>query len=868
MSKQLLKSLTKLTMSEDNSFPGSYKFPINFRWLLLMAWRDSRRNRSRLFLFISSIILGIAALVAIYSFEYNLRQDMDGQAKSLLGADLVIETNRTVKNEALPMLMSLGDELSEERTFASMIYFPKSQGTRLVNVRALKGAYPYYGEIETDPISASRAFRDGQQALVDKTLMLQFDAKVGDSIKVGELTFLISGVLNKAPGQTGFAASVAPIVYIPLNYLDQTGLSQKGSRINYNFYYKFGNDVDVEKLVKKLEPRLEKAELDFETIESRKENTGRSFEDLTEFLALVGFVALLLGCIGVASAIHIYIREKINTIAVLRCLGASSKQAFIIYLIQIVGIGLIGSLIGALLGTFIQQFLPVVLKDFLPVQITASISWAAIAQGILLGLIISILFALLPLVSVRNISPLNTLRLSFQETSLFKDPVKWLVYILILLFVFVFTYLQIGSIRKAVYFTGGVLTAFIVLSALAYSMMWMARRFFPSSWSYLWRQGFANLFRPNNQTLILVVSIGLGTAFICTLFFVQGILINRVTMSSSKNQPNMVLFDIQNDQVKAVSDLTKSMNLPVIQEVPIVNMRMTQIKGRNAASYKKDSTDWSVVRALEREYRVTYRDSLSDSEKILEGKWAGSVKPGEPVYVSLEDGFARRIGVTIGDKLTFNVQGAPLTAIVGSTRKVDWNRIQTNFLLIFPSGVLEEAPQFHVLLTRVASNEVSANFQRTIVKTYPNISMIDLGLVLSVLDEILTKMGFVIRFMAAFSIVTGLIVLIASVLISKYQRIRESVLLRTLGASRKQILVITALEYFFLGALAAGAGIILSLIASWGLAKFSFETTFTPEMLPVVFLFLLITSLTVMIGLFNSRGILNKPPLEVLRSEV
>ena len=868
MNKRLLKSLTKLTMSEDNSFPGSYKFPINFRWLLLMAWRDSRRNRSRLFLFISSIILGIAALVAIYSFEYNLRQDMDGQAKSLLGADLVIETNRTVKKEALPMLMSLGGELSEERTFASMIYFPKSQGTRLVNVRALKGTYPYYGEIETDPISASRAFRDGQEALVDKTLMLQFDAKVGDSIKVGELTFLISGVLNKAPGQTGFAASVAPIVYIPLNYLDQTGLSQKGSRINYNFYYKFGNDVNVEKLVKKLEPRLEKAELDYETIESRKENTGRSFEDLTEFLALVGFVALLLGCIGVASAIHIYIREKINTIAVLRCLGASSKQAFIIYLIQIVGIGLIGSLIGALLGTFIQQFLPVILKDFLPVEITASISWAAIAQGILLGLIISILFALLPLVSVRNISPLNTLRLSFQETSLFKDPVKWLVYILILLFVFVFTYLQVESIRKAVYFTGGVLTAFIVLSALAYAMMWMARRFFPSSWSYLWRQGFANLFRPNNQTLILVVSIGLGTAFICTLFFVQGILINRVTMSSSKNQPNMVLFDIQNDQVKAVSDLTKSMNLPVIQEVPIVNMRMTQIKGRNAASYKKDSTDWSVVRALEREYRVTYRDSLSDSEKILEGKFSGRVKPGEPVYVSLEDGFARRIGVTIGDKLTFNVQGAPLTAIVGSTRKVDWNRIQTNFLLIFPSGVLEEAPQFHVLLTRVASNEVSANFQRTIVKTYPNISMIDLGLVLSVLDEILTKMGFVIRFMAAFSIVTGLIVLIASVLISKYQRIRESVLLRTLGASRKQILVITALEYFFLGALAAGAGIILSLIASWGLAKFSFETTFTPDVLPVVFLFLLITSLTVMIGLFNSRGILNKPPLEVLRSEV
>lgn len=856
-------------MSEVNeAAAGQYKSPLNFRWLLLMAWRDSRRNRSRLFLFISSIILGIAALVAIYSFEYNLRKDIDSQAKSLLGADLVIETNKTVKEEAMPLLGSLGKERSEERAFASMIYFPRNQGTRLVNVRALSGEYPYYGEIETSPAAASRTFRLGKSALVDKTLMLQFDVKPGDSIKVGEVTFQIAGVLNKAPGQTSFSASVAPIVYIPLSYLDETGLSQKGSRITYNFYYKFPEDVDVGKLVKKLEPRLEKAELDYETIESRKENTGRSFEDLTEFLALVGFIALLLGCIGVASAIHIYIREKINTIAVLRCLGASSWQAFLIYLIQIIGIGLIGSVIGAILGTLIQQFLPMVLGDFLPVKITVAISWAAIAQGILLGLIISILFALLPLISVRNISPLNTLRLSFQESSLFKDPVKWLVYFIIVLFVFGFTYLQMGSLKKTVLFTSGVLAGFVVLAALAFAMMWLARRFFPSSWSYLWRQGFANLFRPNNQTLILVVSIGLGTAFICTLFFVQGILINRVTLSSSKNQPNMVLFDIQSNQKQSVADLTRSMNLPVLQEVPIVNMRMTEIKGRNAASYKKDSVAWGAMRGLEREYRVTYRDSLSDSEEIVDGKWIGNAEPGKPVYVSIEDGYAKRIGVKVGDELKFNVQGAPLKAIVGSTRKVDWNRIQTNFILIFPAGVLEDAPQFHVLLTQVSSNELSAKYQQAVVRAFPNISMIDLGLVLSVLDEILDKMGFVIRFMAAFSIITGLIVLIASVLISKYQRIRESVLLRTLGASRKQILVITALEYFFLGALAAGAGIVLSFLASWALAKFSFETSFTPEMLPVLFLFLLITSLTVMIGLFNSRGVLNRPPLEVLRSEV
>lgn len=856
-------------MSELNSIPTTEKGgSMNIKWLLLMAWRDSRRNRSRLFLFISSIILGIAALVAIYSFEYNLKKDVDSQAKSLLGADLVVETNKAVAPKALKMLQELGDERSEERAFASMIYFPKSEGTRLVNVRALSGQYPFYGEIETSPANASRTFRDKQSALVDKTLMLQFNAQVGDSIKVGELTFEIAGVLNKAPGQTGFASSVAPIVYIPLSYLEQTGLSQKGSRITYNFYYKFSESVDIKKLTKKLEPELEKAELDYETIESRKENTGRSFENLTEFLALVGFIALLLGCIGVASAIHIYIREKINTIAILRCLGVSSKQAFFIYLIQIIGIGFIGSTLGALLGTLIQRVLPSVLADFLPVQITSTISWLAITQGIILGLIISILFALLPLVSVRNISPLNTLRLSFQETSLFKDPLKWLVYFLIVLFVFGFSYLQMSSLKQTFFFTLGVLFAFLVLAALAYALMWLTRRFFPSSWSYLWRQGFANLFRPNNQTLILVVSIGLGTAFISTLFLVQGILINSVTLSSSKNQPNMLLFDIQTDQKVAVSNLTKSIGLKVIQEVPIVNLRITEINGRTATDFKKDSLNKAAIRALDREFRVTYRDSLSDSEEIIEGEWNGKVEAGKPIYVSIEDDYARRIGVKVGDELKFNVQGAPLKAIIGSTRKVDWNRIQTNFLLIFPTGVLEAAPQFHVLLTRVPSNEVSAKYQQAVVRDFPNISMIDLGLVLSVLDEILDKMGFVIRFMAAFSIITGLIVLISSVLISKYQRIRESVLLRTIGASRKQILIITALEYFFLGALAAGAGIILSLLASWALSVFSFETSFQPEMLPIIILFLFISTLTVIIGLFNSRGILNRPPLEVLRTEL
>jgi putative ABC transport system permease protein len=853
-----------ISKNELNNFNKGLNFP----WLAKMAWRDSRRNRSRLLLFISSIILGIAALVAIYSLGNNLHDEVNNQAASLLGADLEVSGNQPATPEIKNIVDSLGDRRSEERSFASMVLFTKNGGTRLVQVRALEGEFPYYGSLETSPESAGMSFRSRQQALVDETLMMQYGANKGDSIKVGEVTFAIAGTLLNAPGQTGFSASIAPIVYIPLRYLKQTGLSQKGSRISYHYFFKYDHQADIQKLMDRMKPRLEANDLNYETIESQKEDTGRSFSDLTRFLSLVGFIALLLGCTGVASAVHVYVREKINGIAILRCLGVKASQAFIIYLIQIVAIGFIGSFIGAALGIVIQQFLPIIIKDFLPVKITTTISWTAVLQGMILGIIISVLFALLPLLSIRKISPLNALRISFEPPQLRPDSIKWLVYALIVLFVYGFTYMQMANWKQALSFTAGIAAALLILTTIARALMWMVRRFFPSSWNYLWRQGLANLYRPNNQTTILIISIGLGTALICTLFFVQSILINRVSLSSGVNQPNIVLFDIQSSQKQGVSDLARKYGLPVKETIPIVNMRLEEVNGITAAQVKKDSSIRFSRRLFNREYRVTYRDSLTSSEKIIAGTWKGVADSIDIPAISLEQNFARRNNVHIGDTMAFNVQGAVMRTIVGSLREVNWKGIQTNFLVIFPKGLLEEAPQFHVLLTRVPSQQVSARFQHAMVKQYPNVSIIDLGLVLHVLDDLMDKISFVIRFMAGFSIVTGIVVLIASVLISKYQRLQESVLLRTLGASRKQIFTITALEYFFLGALAATTGILLALAASWALALYTFDTSFNPRLAPVLILFVLVCMLTVLTGLANSRGLLSRSPLEVLRQEV
>jgi putative ABC transport system permease protein len=842
------------------------KRKINIPWLFKMAWRDSRQQRSRLFLFISAILFGIAALVAIYSFRYNIENDINNQAATLVGADLVISSNQPVEPSMQPLLDSVGQTRSEERSFASMVYFPKSQGTRLVQVRALHGGFPYYGQIETMPAAAAGQFRDGQKALVDRMLILQFNVHTGDSIKVGNLSFLIAGILNKAPGQTGISTSVAPIVYIPLQYLQQTGLTKKGSRINYSFYYKLPQRTNADQLVKKIDSRLDKAEMNYETVETRKENTGRSFEDLTRFLSLVGFIALLLGCVGVASAIHIYIREKIATIAIMRCLGVRASEAFLIFLIQIVAIGFVGSVIGAVLGTSIQHLLPFLLKDFLPFTISVNISWLAILQGILLGVTISILFALLPLISIRNISPLNTLRMSYEELNLAKDPLRWLVYGLILSFIILFTFFQLNNWPETLFFTLGLIIAFLILALVAWALMHFMKLLLKASWSYLPRQGFANLYRPNNQTITLIVSIGLSTAFICTLFFIQQIVINQVTLSTGANQPNMLLFDIQSSQEKAVAELTKKQGLPVIQQVPIVTLRLEKVNGKTAADIKKDSLSKVSSKAFANEYRVTYRDSLTQSEKVIDGVWSGKVTPGWDIPVSIEESFSKRTHIVLGDHLIFNVQGVMMPTVVGSIRKVNWNKIQTNFQVVFPAGVLEDAPQFHVLLTHVPSAGASARFQQTIVRQFPNVVAIDLGQVITVVDELLTKIGYVIQFMSAFSIITGLIVLIASVRISKYQRIKESVLLRSLGASGKQIFAITAYEYLFLGILSALTGILIAMAATWLLAKYSFEVSYGINYLLAIAIFLGISLLTVLIGLLNSRSALNNSPLEILRS--
>lgn len=844
-----------------------------FLFLAKTALRDSRKNRGKLFMFMSSIILGIMALVAINSFNYNLVKDIDNQTKSVLGADIMVEGKKAMPAHLKVVLDSVPGERASQMEFFSMAVIgdgSEEDETQFTRIKAIEGGFPFYGSLVTEPKDAKSRYQAEGGALVDDALMFEHELAVGDSIRLGQQSFPITGRLMNSFGSISLGASFAPSIYIDQRYVEATGLVQLGSMVEYKYFIKTPEDFDREEWdnsAARMEP-FHSEDFRVTTIEDQKRNLNRAFSFLNSFLNLVALVALLLGCIGVASSVFIYIKSKIPSIAILRCLGMTGNQAFMVYFLQIFVLGFIGVLIGTALGSGLQLALPVLLKDILPYEVNLTISWKAVIQGLTIGTIVTSLFALVPLLSVRLISPLRTLRSSFDDDVAPRDPLKWLAYAGIVGALFSFLWTLTEDLRTSLFFTLGLLLSFFLLYAVSGGIMWLVRKYFPTNWNFVLRQGLSNLYRPNNQTRTLIVSIGLGTAILTLLFTIQGLILSNVQSMDAGNQPNMILYSIETDQKAEVAEITRSMDMPVVQEVPIVTMKLAGWKGKTKSEWMQDTTRRAERWVVHREARVTYRDSLESDETLIAGEYTGSVAAGDTVFVSLDKSWAESLDVWLGDELVWNVQGALITTYVSSIREIEFRSMRTRFFVLFPNGVLEDAPQFHVLVTKTPSNEVMAAYRRAVVKAFPNVSVVDLGSILTTLSDILSKISYIIKFMAGFSILTGLIVLISSLLLSKFQRIRESVLLRTIGARGSQILKINATEYAILGSLSAFTGIVISLVGSYLVATVELELEFAISWWPIVAIFFFIVALTVAIGLYNTREVLQRSPLEVLRREV
>ena len=843
--------------------------PLRLRFLLNLAWRDSRASRRRLLLFSLSIVLGVAALVAIGSVGENLRAAIDTEARGLLGADLEVTSRNPLAPEVTAYLDGLGGRRTQEASFPSMVVFPSADHqTRLVTLRALEAAYPFYGKLLTNPPEAAARLAAGEPIMVlEETLMSQFALQPGDPIKLGSATFTIAGALRNIPGDATGLTTMSPRALLPLPQLASTGLLGVGSLVRYRNFFQFPDTFDVERLIPQLKNRFRDLNLSFDSVVARKRGLGKAVESVDAFLSLVGFIALFLGAIGVASAMQVYIRQKLPTVAVLRCLGASGKQGFAVYLIQGLGIGIAGAALGTALGVALQQALPWLAQRWLPFEVAFTVSWTQVAQGFLAGVVICVLFTLLPLLAVRRVTPLAALRSGLGEPT-GQDPLRWLVWLAIVAAVTGFAIQQTPRWQVGLGFVAALLLAFTILSALAKLTAWAARRFFPSRAPYVWRQGVANLYRPQNRTVLLLLSLGLGTFLIVTMALTRATLLAQIGTTSDNNRPNLLFFDIQNDQIATLESTLQAEKAPLLVKAPIVTMKLSQYQNRSIDDVAKDKSLNLPSWTLRREYRSTFRNHLTPTEKIVAGSFTPTVAPGtDPVPVSLEQNLAKDMKLALGDFLTFDVQGVPLNAQITSLREVEWRRMEPNFFVLFPEGVLEAAPNFFVAATRASQPADSARIQQAVVSALPNVSAIDLGLVLETLDEIFSRVQLVVQIMALFTVFTGTIVLAGAILGGRYQRLRETVLLRTLGASRRQLVQIQLVEYAILGVLGAAVGCALAVAANAALAHWVFQTTPVLQPLTLLTAAAAVTALTLLTGWLANRSINDHPPLEILRQE-
>tara|TARA_B100001123_G_scaffold190683_1_gene217573 strand:+ start:6351 stop:8873 length:2523 start_codon:yes stop_codon:yes gene_type:complete len=839
-----------------------------------MSWRDSRRNRLKLVLFVLSIVFGLSALVAIRGFRSNIEDAINEQSKELLGADVEFYSRSVYPEEVENYIDELPGQRVNEVRLSTMALFESNGGSRLVSMRAFEEAFPFYGELETQPENLMDQFHSGRYVMMEESLFYQFSVSVGDRVKLGEIYFEVIAIVDRIPGESNLTGWVAPRVYISKSNLEDTGLMQFGSRVSCRAYVKLDDPSNIQSDLERDRRFFRENRVSYDTVEEERDELIESFQAVTDLLNLVGFMALILGGVGVTGAVHVYLAGKLDTVAILRCLGTPSKLSVSIFLVQISGLGLIAALIGSLIGTGIQFLIPVFIQDFLPFELESRFAWFDLVIGLAFGWVVCFLFTLLPLLPLRKISPLRVLRTGVENPgAMKKDPWAYAIVGGLVLLLFGFGFAQTNNLKINLAFSGGLIGVLLLLVVVAWAFLRLIRKFIPAKLPFPWRYGIANLYRPNNRTVLMLVALVLGFIIVLSLLLTKEAILKQLIVDRGVDASNMIFFDIQPSQLEGVNEIIENNNMPIIESVPIVSMRISEFKGTPVPElirrgYRGDRREGPESWTLRREYRSTYRDHLTDAEEVVSGTFVteASIEE-EPIPVSISQGLAEDMEVVLGDRLVFDVQGLPIEAEISSIRKVDWNQVRANFFFVFPKGVLEEAPSMFIIATRTPNPQVTGQVQSDLIQAYPNVSSIDLRLILSTVDDILSKISWVVQFMALFTVLAGLLVMAGTIITSRYQRIQESVLLRTLGADSKTISRILLIEFASVGLLASVVGGFFSITAAWALMQFLFKLPFSFSWEVVLTGMFVMMGLTTLTGLLNSRGITRQPPLQILRQE-
>ena len=804
------------------------------------------------------VALSIVTLISLNGFSASVNISLLNDAKTLHAADIIIQSYQEISPGTVNAVRQLEDQhqIISHRIweFYSVVRSQEHRDSLLAKLKIVPPGYPFYGQVVLKSGRKFDSVLTPGSIVVAQSLLDRLGLKVGDPLHVGSTTLTISDVVLKEPDQPVNLFLLGPRIFIAVDDIDRLDLVKKGSRVRHLYLIKVLDETKIQSIADRIRMAADTDQESVDTYQTAGSSIKRFFDNLLFDLSLICIFTLLLAGIGIQSALTAFLKEKESTIAIMKTVGATSNFVTRHYIFILSIMGLAGTVLGLLSGLILQNALDVLFKGFVPENVTLGISWGAVLEGLCLGVFVVGLFSFIPLHRLKDIKPV----IIFRKERIRSKPglPAYLSALLILAFFLLLVFWQVNELKAALYFVGGVILLIVISAVLAGAVLFMLKR--ARGNSLLIRQAVNGLFRPKNATRPIIITLTASLTVIFAIYLIEQNLDANFIQSYPAETPNVFFLDIQPSQLEKFSD-TLGMTATYY---PIIRAKILSVNGEkiNRKQQQRRRGD-----NLARTFNLTYRNYLLEDEKIIKGKDLYRAGWGD-LQVSVMDTVADIKQMKIGDRITFKIQGVPLQARISSIRTRTRESIRPFFYFVFPENTLRDAPQTIFTAVRVAKPQISA-LQTKIVEKFPNVSVIDATELLTIFSGLVKKLSRIIRFFTGFSIVAGILIILSSILATRYARIQEAVYYKILGARRSFVVKVFALENLILGLVSAILALMISQTGSWLICLKVMNISYQPFIFESIILILVTVLLVVTVGLLPSISILRKKPVVFLREQ-
>jgi putative ABC transport system permease protein len=797
-----------------------------------LAWRELRGGVRGFRVFIACLVLGVAAIAGVGSISASILAGIQADARKLLGGDFELRlTHRDVSDEQRAWLAANAIRVSEVAQMRAMVRTPDGASRSLVELKAVDGAYPLFGGFRLDggaPIAQTLAKRgDVWGAAVERRLLDKLGVSVGSRLRLGDATVEIAAVIAEEADRGTGALNFGPRLMISLPALGATGLIQPGSLVRYEYRIDAPDDVSLESWRKRLDARFPDAGWRVRSIGNAAPNIQRFVDRATLFLSLVGLTALLVGGVGVGNAVRSYLETRIATIATLKCLGGPGPLVFRLYLFQVLALAAGAIAVGVLLGALAPIAAVPLIAERFPIAARLGFYPWPLVLAALFGFLITLAFSLWPLAQAREVSPANLFRAVILPPTKRPQGIYLFMLALVLIALAALAISTAYMPKMAAWFVAGAIASFAAFHGAARLIVGLIRRV-PRPRSPVLRLALTNLSRPGAPTGSVVLSLGLGLTVLAAVALIEGNLARQITETMPEEAPEFYFIDIQSAQLADFETLARGVpGVGAVDSMPMLRGRITKLNDTPVDQIKAPPDFAWIIRG---DRGLTWaRHAPTHGSKVIAGEWWPADYSGPPL-VSFDARAAEGFGLAIGDTVTIDLLGREVTARIANLREIDWNTLSLNFVMMFSPGLLESAPQTYVA-TAQTTPQADAALERAVTDRFPNVSAIRVKEVLQGVAEILDKLSRAVRLIASVAVVAGALVLAGAVAATRRRRIHDAVLLKVLGATRRDILATYLMEFGVLGLATAVVASVIGSVAAWSVVTFVMHApwTFIPE---------------------------------------